>query len=258
MCPTDAPQERAQPPARGLEHASFRTFVRRALRSSAPLGLLAFWIGMLLAARSYPTQYDWRYITISSLVYPQRNPQGFLWARAGIVLCGLTGLYWTARLLRTPARRGAAGWPLGICTLAMGFLCMASCGLLPEWLLRTGKVHDFLALAAFLGICAGTVHATFNALEGGRRSRERPRQSRLAARLRAGLAAGIPLTPIVLAALAQTYLAAALPTLPWVNLSWRARGVPAYLSFAFWEWVSCALFSLYLVALSATLGRTGR
>lgn len=36
------------------------------------LGLLAFWTGMLVAARNYPGGYDWPYTTISSLVYAER------------------------------------------------------------------------------------------------------------------------------------------------------------------------------------------
>ena len=71
--------------------------------SSRPVlfGLLAYWTGMLVAARNYPGGYDWPYTTISSLVYAERNPTGFLWARIGMVLCGMLGLYWTARLGRS-------------------------------------------------------------------------------------------------------------------------------------------------------------
>ena len=78
-----------------------RALLRRAVDTTAPFGVLAFWIGMVSAARGNPTEYDWRYITMSSLVYAERNPGGFLWARAGIALCGLAGLWWTARLLRS-------------------------------------------------------------------------------------------------------------------------------------------------------------
>jgi Protein of unknown function (DUF998) len=232
-----------------------RAFVQR---TTAPLGVFAFWLGMAAAARSYPSQYDWRYLTISSLVYPDRNPHGYLWARAGMVLCGLTGLYWTVGVMRAAQRPGGAGWPVGIAALAAGFMCMASCGLLPEWRLSSGRVHEFLALAAFLGIGAGVVLATLRSLLRGGPLPGSPGGSRLAARLRAGFVAAVPMAPIALAALAQTYVSAALPTLPWVNLSWRARGVPVYLSFAFWEWVSCALFSLYLVVLSGTETRARR
>jgi hypothetical protein len=40
------------------------------------------------------------------------------------------------------------------------------------------------------------------------------------------------------------------PQLPWVGLEWRSQGVPAYLSFAFWEWVTCVVFSAYTTTLS--------
>jgi hypothetical protein len=70
------------------------------------------------------------------------------------------------------------------------------------------------------------------------------------ARLAPVIFAGAALAPIVLAALAQAYVSYELPELKWVNLAWRARGVPLYLSFAFWEWVTCAVFSVYMVALA--------
>ena len=66
----------------------------------APFGVLAFWNGLWMAGQRYPSEYDWRYMTISSLLYPERNPDGYLWAWGGIVLCGLGGLCWVAALLR--------------------------------------------------------------------------------------------------------------------------------------------------------------
>jgi len=61
------------------------------------IGLLAFWMGLTLAARSYPSEYDWRYMTISSLLYQDRNPHGYGWGRAGLAICGVCGLYWVLR-----------------------------------------------------------------------------------------------------------------------------------------------------------------
>jgi hypothetical protein len=46
-----------------------RTVAQQAVYIEAPLGVFAFWGGVLMAARGYPSEYDWRYITISSLVY---------------------------------------------------------------------------------------------------------------------------------------------------------------------------------------------
>ena len=221
-------------------------FAPQAWRTAA-LGVLAFWLGMLMAGRSYPSEYDWRYMTISSLVYDDRNPVGYLWARAGIVLCGLAGLYWTAVLAGKGRQSSIAGRPPGIRALGLGFLCMVCCALLPE---RLGlpKGHDVLALAAFVGVAIGMVHSTF---KGVQRSAPLGRYAG-SPKLHAAILAGVPLSPIVLAALAQAHVSHALPGLPWVSLAWRARGIPVYLSFAFWEWVTCAVFSVYVLVLSRT------
>ena len=139
-----------------------RAFVRRASSTTVIVGTLAFWVGMAVAARSYPSEYDWRYITISSLVYAERNPSGFLWARGGILLCGIAGLYWTARLLRTSKRQYIAERPVGIFALGLGYLCMTFCALLPEGRFRVPRGHDFLALAAFVGLSVATASGTAN------------------------------------------------------------------------------------------------
>jgi len=129
---------------------------------------------------------------------------------------------------------------------------MVCCALAPDRLAGIPKSHEFLALAAFIGVCIGMVHTTFKTLE---RSAPSGRPVGIP-RLGAGILAAVPLSPIVLAALAQAYVSHALPELPWVSLAWRARGVSVYLSFAFWEWVACAVFSAYMVVLSrVTLAR---
>jgi len=216
------------------------------LRTTASLGVLAFWGAVWLAARRYPSEYDWRYMTISSLVYPDRNPDGYLWARAGVAACGVAGLFWTTLLAQRERQLHSAQRPFGVWVLGLGYLCMTCCALLPEWVAGIPKSHELLALAAFFGVCIGMVHTTFKAIERSAWSGA-PAGS---ARLGAGILTVVPLSPIVLATLAQTYVSHALPELPWVSLTWRARGVPAYLSFAFWEWVTCAVFSLYMVVLS--------
>jgi hypothetical protein len=129
-----------------------RAFARQAMRSPAALGVLAFWGGLWIAMRRYPSEFDWRYMTISSRVYPERDPDGYAWAWAGILICAL---------------------------------------------------------------------------------------------------GGTALLPIVLGRIVQAYLSFARPELPWVGLEWRARGLPVYLSFAFWEWSACAVLSAYTALLCA-------
>ena len=228
---------------------SNKSFLRRVSCVVAPLGVLAFWGGMLMAARRYPSEYDWRYMTVSSLFSPGRDPGGYLWASGGAVLGGLFGLCWAA-VLAQRNHEGAGDRPGGIWALRLGHFCMVCSAVLPQWLLRVPKGHEILALVAFVGLCLGMVHLTFQAVE--RSFLRRTRRSVARSRLYAAVMAGSAVFPILMAALAQAYVFYALPELPWVSLAWRARGVPVYFSFAFWEWLTCLVLSAYMVILALT------
>lgn len=231
--------------------ANSRGLTRRVLGAMAVAGVPAFWIGICTAARRYPSEYDWRYITISSLVYPDRNPAGHVWASAGIFSCGLCGLCWVTSVAVRVGPDAAARRPPGMWALGLGFACMAGTALLTERPLQVPDLHEILAVTAFLGICTGLVRQTLHALQ--RSSRPRPGGSTGGIRLSARVLAGAALAPVVLAGLAQAYVGYARPELPWVNVSWRTLGVPEYLSFAFWEWVTCGVLSGYMAALTVAL-----
>ncbi len=225
-----------------------KSFVRRASCAAAPLGVFAFWGGMLMAARRYPSEYDWRYMTLSNLISPSDNPTGYLWGAAGIVLCSLCGLFWTAVLARR-WRHECYGIRLnGIRALQFGYFCLVCAAVLPRRLLRIQKGHEILAVLAFAGLLIGMVRLMFQAVE--RILLRQLRRFSGHARLYAAILASVAVFPIVLAGLAQAYIHYVLPELPWVNLSWRDRGVPAYLSFAFWEWITCAVLSAYMAIFS--------
>ncbi len=174
--------------------------MRIGLCASAWVGLLAFWAGLWLAARNYPSEYDWRYMTISSLVYPDRNPDGYRWAWRGLMLCALGGLCWTAVLLRDARQRGRGRTGAGIWALGAGYLCMLSCAWLPAWLPRLPRGHDLLALSSFFGLCIGIVVLTFRRTAGTFPRRTDTRDPRV---LHACLLAGLALSPLVLAAVTQ-------------------------------------------------------
>ena len=222
-------------------------FGRRLLRAAGLIGVFAFWAGMVMAAYRYPSEYDWRYMTMSNLVFPDRNIDGHLWASAGIALCGLAGLCWAAALARDGSHEGRRRQRFGISALSLGFFSMALCALLPERLIPIPKTHETLALLAFFSLCVGIMRLTFQSVE---RYLGRTRCSIGAARAYAALAAAGALSPIPLAGVAQAYVSHARPDLPWVSLAWRGVGVPPYLSFAFWEWVACAVFSAFITTLS--------
>jgi hypothetical protein len=223
-----------------------RTLSRQALRTAAPLGVLAFWCGLWIAAELYPSEYDWRYMTISSLLYPDRNPAGYRWAWGGVALCGLGGMCWVGPLFRN--RRLANAAKVGIWAMGPGYICMVCCALLPARFLHIPRSHDILALAAFVGVCIGTVQLTYYTVD--RSTRRRARKFPGLLWIYAGVIAGAALLPLLLLIITQAYVSRALPQLPWVGLEWRQQGIPAYLSFAFWEWMTCVVFSVYTSILS--------
>src|SRR5438552_3421132 len=90
----------------------------------ALLGVLIFWAGIVVAERRYPAEFDWRYMTLSTLLSPRRNPHGYLWAASGLVLSSLSALCWATAL--TWRWEGSVGdRPRGIWLLGWGNLCMA-------------------------------------------------------------------------------------------------------------------------------------
>ena len=201
-------------------------------------GLAALWAGFGMAAAWYPAEYDWRYMTVSHLLTARDNPSGYLWASGGIVGCGVLGLIWTW----LPGPSSAGHW-----LARAGILFMAGSAALPQRLPGLlNKSHELLTLAAFVALCLGVVLLAFGAIQ--------VLLPRWSAGLRLVLASGA-VSPVLIAGLTQAYVFYVLPGMPWVNLSWRARGVPVMLSFAFWEWATCAVLSAYWVFVSVVRPR---
>ena len=221
-----------------------KAILQRVAYAPAALGVLLFWVGIVMAVQRYPSEYDWRYMTVSRLLGADDDPAGYLWARAGIALCGLFGFVWATLLAQ---RRGA------IRALQVGYFFMACAAMLPESLLRVPKGHEMLAILAFVGIWCGIVSVMFQSIVQALLRRMRSATGR--ARLYAAALVLAAMLPIALAGAAQAYVYLEVPDLPWVSLAWRARGVPVFISFAFWEWITCLVLSAYMVALAVTTAR---
>jgi hypothetical protein len=228
--------------------------IRSALmRGLLPAGVTALWGGLLEAERHYAGEFDWRYMTVSRLLSPRDNPAGYGWAIAGIEGCGAAILLWSTLLAASRSRAGSASRPTrGLRILQWGSAGMMASGVVPLRMAGLPKLHELLTVVAFLGLCFGVTGMTHD------RTRRFIAQRRLGAwraRLVGSVASGLLAAPIALAGLAQAYIFYARPDLHWVGLAWRARGVAIYLSFAFWEWLTCALLSLYLLACGASAAR---
>ena len=214
---------------------------------AAPVAILAFWVGMAAAAHVYPGGYDWRYQTISVLLYSDENPDGYLWAWAGLELCGLAGIASTAILRRRADTASPRPPATGLRVLQWGFVCMCF-ALLPDRLMPLPKGHEVFAILAFLGICIGVTCQPSAIADSRKPQRCGGALARTNTILRR-VGSFVALVPLVLAALTQAYLALERPDLPWVGPSWRTRGISPFLSFGLWEWVSCAVLSMRLLAL---------
>jgi hypothetical protein len=168
------------------------------------LGVVAFWTCIVNAARRYPGDYDWRYLTLSQLIYPDRNPLGHVWASAALAACALCGLLWLHRVHPAPTA--------GRRVLTAGYGCMLGSSLLAERLVSWPHGHEFLAIAAFLLLSVGLPVVGLRQGSWGRGGRVL-------------LIAGAYL-PLIAVAGTQLYLSLARPDVPWVGLAWRDRGIP--------------------------------
>jgi uncharacterized membrane protein len=207
------------------------------LSASMPLGVLAFWVCMSIAAVRFPSQYDWRYMTTSVLLYPERNPAGHWWASAALMACASAGLIWVWALRET--RRSPGRY-----VLAAGYLCMILSSSLPERWLSIRNGHEILAIAGFVGMCSGLVLVSLHYLSTERHQ----------SRVLPVLLAAVAFLPVLITGITQAYLSWWRPDLPWVGLAWKTIGVPLPLSFALWEWVTCAVLSAYMTGIGFAVG----
>jgi hypothetical protein len=239
----------------GAKRTSRATTLQRwAVCAALPVAVLAFWFGVLMAMFRYPSEYDWRYMPLSNLLSARRDPAGHLWACAGIAVSGLCGLGWSVTSARFFSHGLGGSRSSGIWMIRLGGLCAPLAAPPPEWLRRVPEGHQLFTLRTFAGWRLGIVYLTFQSIERIFLTETlRPvRQHRVYATAVAGTGA----LPILGAGLAQLYVFYVLPELGWVKLSWRANGVPVYLSFAFWEWITCFVLSAYTLFLSLAWSRT--
>jgi hypothetical protein len=215
-----------------------------------PVGSAGLWAGLLEARRHFPGEFDWRYMTVSRLLSARDNPMGYGWGIVAIESCGAAILLWTLLASGAPSRSSSrevatARPALGIRILRWGGIFTMASGLVPLRVANLPKLHEMLTLVAFVCLCFGVVRVVHD-----RTSRYVAGQAwpGWRARLVRGTASGLLGAPVALAGLAQAYIFYARPDLHWVGLEWRARGVPVYLSFAFWEWTTFALLTVYLLA----------
>ena len=206
--------------------------------------------GWLVAesALRFPGGYDWRYEVMCRLGYVAVNPEGSVLWSAALALTCIMGLpccgYFRDRLHSLSPRLIR----FSVAALGTGLLAgivVAFDGLVhPKLNEMAPKLHEIVATAAFAAIFAGVLGFWFAMVRWLRTCRDWTLLPCLALTV-------LVLAPLVGTMLSQAYLFYVPNDLGWVDSGWAEKGVPVYLSFAFWEWaaVAAVYFSLYVAAL---------
>lgn len=203
---------------------------------------------LVASARDFPGGYDWRYEVMCRLGYPSANPQGCRWWSAALAVTCVMGLpcctYFRERLGKTAPKTAAAASGTLCAGLLAGLIVAADGVLVPKLNQIAPKLHEVVSTIAFAAIFFGVLgfwSATMRWL----------RTSHGWAFSGCAAMTVLVVAPLAGAMISQAILFYVPNDLGWVDRDWAARGVPVYLSFAFWEWlaVGAVYAGLYIIAL---------
>lgn len=204
---------------------------------------LCFILGNVFAAHCLTGPFDWRYCTLSSLGSAATNPSGYAYCCLGMMISFSMGLplcsYFRVRFepIAPIAARASSH------SLKVGFLGVVAVGL--ERLLSQvvtspiRKTHEYISIITFFGLLLGILGLWFCLTRWLIRERQWPVWAL------SGLSV-ISIGPIVGTGLSQAWLYFVPNDFGWVGPDWAELGVPIYLSFAFWEWLTCVGIFIYL------------
>ena len=130
-----------------------------------PLILISHFGILGLAVWLYPEPYDWRYLSISKLLYPRTNPEFHYVASISVAVSGVLLIPFAGYIRRR--LRGAAPTVavVGAVVFFGGCICLTLAGLIASHpahgTSRLPKLHEILARFSVIGIALGMV--AFNA-----------------------------------------------------------------------------------------------
>lgn len=203
-------------------------------------------IGSWLAARHYPHGFDWQYTVASALASQKHNPVGSAWF-AGSLSLSMVFLWPYVSALQQCLGSHPGRWSrLAIVSLRVGLVCGMLLGLerllihdLSHWFYKS---HELIAVLTFFGLFIGVFILLLQVI------------SRLRHRVIGIL---LFIAPVLAIALSQFWLYLQQRHLGWVDVSWRAKGIPVWFSFAFWQWLAIAILWIGL-GLLHVLSRTNK
>jgi hypothetical protein len=203
------------------------------------VGLSFFTCGLALSAWLFPGPFDWRYQAMCSLASPAKNPAGHVYWSLAVVLTIVTGIptceYFAKSFSSTsPAMAACSRFALRVGYLA-GILVAFETAFFPNYGGLIYKAHEITAIMTIAGIYLGVAGFWYCLTIWLLKVRRRPAWFGAAVFL-------LPAVPMTGVMFSQAWLFFD-PNRPgWVSREWIALGIPVWLSFAFWEWLSvCGL-----------------
>jgi hypothetical protein len=207
------------------------------------VSLLVLILGVILAAWYYPGGFDWPYTVISALASKKHNPAGSFWFSSAFILS--MGLLWpyVSSLKKNLCSSLHPSSEVAIGALRLSLICGALVAAerlfirdLSAWVY---KAHEILALLFFLGLYIGVLVLLI--------------QATLRQRIYV-LPVILIATPLLAIGITQFWLYFEQRDIGWVDTSWREKGIPIWLSFAFWQWFAIGFLWASLGLLSFIKG----
>lgn len=215
-----------------------------------PVGTLIFFGGGTLSALNLGGQFDWRYSPLSTLSSAVSNPHGFAYCCLGLIVSFSMALpvcgYLRSRCAPLAPKTARFAFR-ALATGCVGAIAVGCERLLTQSIsLNTHKLHEVLSIVTFFGLLLGVPGFWLCLIRWLVRHRGWPVW---AVAVVLFLSAG----PMIGTGLSQGYLYLFGADLGWVGPRWAELGVPLYLSFAFWEWLSAAGVFVYFFLIVALL-----
>jgi len=189
--------------------------------------LLVMCLGLMMSVLNYPGGFDWFYTVASALASKKHNPDGHVWYAAGLALSMFLLWPYVSSLKNSLCSSKTSGNDIAMGALRVGLVSGVLVGV--EKLLVVGfsdwinKAHEVLALFTFLGMYLGIVTMLVRIMM----------RQRIYA-----FAVVFVLIPLIAIGILQFWLYLDQRHLGWVDTSWREKGIPIWLSFAFWQWLA--------------------
>ena len=207
--------------------------------------IFASYFGILgVAVLYYPDSYDWRYLSISKLLYPLTNPEFHYIASISIAISGVLMIPFAGYISRRLRGAAPTAATVGAAVFFGGCVCLTLAGLIASHPVhgtpRLPQLHNTLARISVVGIGVGML--VFNICE-----------TKAYFRLASGK---VPHRPGLLVSWNLLTVPVVLITLTWLAIRiFVKRSTPAYHAIAtsaawkvgFWEWIGSAVVFAFLV-----------